>query len=664
MVVSVKNQIILLNDIESKYQVNELKCILEKININTWFRSTNCEDDNSECRPSWYHDLTNERNLREDEFIKSLDEIEKSSLVIFFITNKFLSSKTFKKQCECAKSFKKVILTVKMENIDEKLLENVPIDMNELTVFEMPKIDKSMLVEIQNGNILDDNKIDDDSTYDDEYDQQRSKNRISNTSLLQKIIIKKPDDNLKHLLMFVLRVFGSDHHLKYNDEGLFIEPLNYEQQEKDIFKGPIKSFRLKKECATTHKSSIKQLIDIESKNELIIIDYTEHFYIYSRDSFIFQKTIDLNSGKNKDFYFRLSIEHYFWIDHLNQLCGANYKEFYLFDKDFQVNETRKNILSHCNCMVYSKVNKKIYAAKAKREEFIYSILKWDANLTLEVIQRTYIPCCAEFTIKIYQDYIYLFDGRNYVHILDLNLTYIGIIGQGILKNPSQIITDANNSNYIIFQSNNNVWSMKENFFSVFCVHNFQYVGSFKRPMYREKCIFNNKLLMTFVDSYEHQKCATKSDLYTQDSKVVQKFDYNVEYRLFDNKPIINTNFQLNIEDKFICKANSAYPHLYKNPYILPCGNSACLDCIYENYNILTNSYKCNLDTCKEKHQLIRNYLNPNEKFNKVFDDSLAEIFKHFKECGDILYDEYDIEKNGKVYKPIAISYSIMYSGLF
>ena len=643
MKIPIKNQIILLNDTDSTNQVYELKHIFEKINIKTWYKQTNLEDEHHYYRPRRsYHDLANERNLIEDEFIKSLDEIEKSSLVIFFITNKFLSSTKFEKQLKCAKSFKKVILTVKMENIDEKLLENVPIDMNELTVFEMPKIDKSMLVEKPNKNIQDDDEVDDASTDDEEIYQQRPRKKISNS--LQKIIIKKPDDNLKHLLMLVLRVFGSDHHLKFNDEGLYIEPLNYKKQKEITYTGPIKSFKLKNKCETAHQYYIKQLIDIESKCEVLVIN-NDHFYVYNRDSFILQKAIDMNIGRNKDHSVN-NIAYFFWIDHLNQLLGVNYKEIYFFDKDFQVTETRhrNNIFDNCNCLIYSKVNKKVYGASAKREECIYSIIKWDENLNQESNQRTNIPCCADFKIKIYQDYIYLFDSRNYVHILDLNLTYVGIVGQGILQNPpSQLITDANNSNYIIIQSNKDCSLMNQNFFHVFCVHNFQYVGSFKRPGYEEECMFNNKLLVTFVDSDKSQKLYSIDD-YKKRSNKILKFAYNVEYRFFDNKPIINSNFQLNIEDKFICKANTAYPHLYKNPYILPCGNSACLDCIYENYNILTNSYKCNLDTCKEKHRLIR-HLERNEKFNKILEDNLADIFKNFKEYGDKLY-EYDIEQNG------------------
>ena len=233
-----------------------------------------------------------------------------------------------------------------------------------------------------------------------------------------------------------------------------------------------------------HKFSIINLVDIESKNELILIDNTEHFYIYSRDSFVLQRVIDMKSGKNKE-YCVDNISEYFWIDHLNQLCGADKENFYLFDKDFQVSETRtQNVCySHCHSMIYSKINKKVYAAVAQRGKVFYSLLKWDENLNQESYILTFFSYCkSSFTIKNYQDFIYFFD-RNYVHILDLSLNYIGIIGQDILKNPSQLIADANNSNYIIIQA--------ENFFFVFSVHNFQYVGSFKRSIYYfEKCIFN------------------------------------------------------------------------------------------------------------------------------------------------------------------------------
>ena len=61
-----------------------------------------------------------------------------------------------------------------------------------------------------------------------------------------------------------------------------------------------------------------------------------------------------------------------------------------------------------------------------------------------------------------------------------------------------------------------------------------------------------------------------------------------------------------IDDKmFYCQLNSLYkePHLYSNPYLLPCGNSACLDCIHNDYNIYKGTFKCNFDSCHQEHKL-------------------------------------------------------------
>ena len=57
-----------------------------------------------------------------------------------------------------------------------------------------------------------------------------------------------------------------------------------------------------------------------------------------------------------------------------------------------------------------------------------------------------------------------------------------------------------------------------------------------------------------------------------------------------------------LDPLYVCKLNPFSTHLYVNPYLLPCGNSACYNCICENFNIVKNTLKCNFDTCSQEHR--------------------------------------------------------------
>jgi hypothetical protein len=57
------------------------------------------------------------------------------------------------------------------------------------------------------------------------------------------------------------------------------------------------------------------------------------------------------------------------------------------------------------------------------------------------------------------------------------------------------------------------------------------------------------------------------------------------------------------DSKYICKINPLKPHLYQDPYLLPCGNSACLDCIDKHFNIYLNELVCNFESCQKSHRL-------------------------------------------------------------
>ena len=58
--------------------------------------------------------------------------------------------------------------------------------------------------------------------------------------------------------------------------------------------------------------------------------------------------------------------------------------------------------------------------------------------------------------------------------------------------------------------------------------------------------------------------------------------------------------------EYICKLNAYPQHLLKNPYLLPCGSLACLECIYENYNLYLNKFTC--AACRGEHDNLKSEL--------------------------------------------------------
>ncbi len=65
-----------------------------------------------------------------------------------------------------------------------------------------------------------------------------------------------------------------------------------------------------------------------------------------------------------------------------------------------------------------------------------------------------------------------------------------------------------------------------------------------------------------------------------------------------------------------CKINPfKQTHLLSNPYLLPCGYSACLDCINSHYNIFKRIFICPM--CKQEHNL---------KFNQLKASDIGLLF--------------------------------------
>ena len=104
------------------------------------------------------------------------------------------------------------------------------------------------------------------------------------------------------------------------------------------------------------------------------------------------------------------------------------------------------------------------------------------------------------------------------------------------------------------------------------------------------------------------------------------------------------NESVSIDDEMLCKMNKNKSHLYSNPYLLECGNSACFDCIINSYNIVTGCFKCDFASCQQEHKLPRE-LKSNNNFKILMAERCEIIFKEMISKGNTYIGRLD-EKKG------------------
>jgi hypothetical protein len=90
---------------------------------------------------------------------------------------------------------------------------------------------------------------------------------------------------------------------------------------------------------------------------------------------------------------------------------------------------------------------------------------------------------------------------------------------------------------------------------------------------------------------------------------------------------------------YSCNSNNLLKpcHLYSKPYILPCGNSVCLDYIYLNYNLYRYKFKCNFENCREEHQLNKK-LKRNDELIDSINQNLGDLLEALIEKGKTTTD--------------------------
>ncbi len=157
--------------------------------------------------------------------------------------------------------------------------------------------------------------------------------------------------------------------------------------------------------------------------------------------------------------------------------------------------------------------------------------------------------------------------------------------------------------------------------------NFEYICNICEPENITSIKHTNlcdNLLILFVD--RTYTCEDEDDIYINDimtHSLVGRCKRNFSKFNIKNKFILGNSFSLSniLPSEYICKLNKFIFHLKYKPFKLPCGNSACWNCICDHINLITGTIKCNFSgSCLENHTLTKNLEIHNETTLKMKND--------------------------------------------
>ena len=273
-----------------------------------------------------------------------------------------------------------------------------------------------------------------------------------------------------------------------------------------------------------------------------------------------------------------------------------------------------------------------------RDGVIYNNEDWSGG-------SVFLHCTSQTTLISY------FLTTSFVFLFDEKLKFIRIFEMGSTKSLPNIFFD--DMRFIISEivafSNHIVilwtkWS--EDFYSKIGVFSldFEHICNIFEPKnvtsIKHTNLYDN-LLLLFVD--RKYTCEYEDDIYIYDimtHSLVGRCKRNFSKFNNKNKFILNNSFPFSniLPSEYICKLNKFNFHLKYKPFKLPCGNSACWNCICDHINLITGTIKCNfIGSCLENHILTKNLEIDNETTSKMKNDC-EKISKFYLNEGQRVVD--------------------------
>jgi hypothetical protein len=331
-----------------------------------------------------------------------------------------------------------------------------------------------------------------------------------------------------------------------------------------------------------------------------------HLSVFNRDTFKLIKEIEILD-------IRSQIEGLCYNKYLNRYCLLLCNELYIMDSDFQ-SLTYKNSFKFKICdkfIGYEEISQNIYLASFDAKYDAYDA--YDANFIDEMV----------FTIHVYD--------KNLVFIRDIKpegsnplsgdiVTKLDYFSIKLINNLLYV-----NSEHVIFVYDSEVKLIKKIEMPFeFCIHKL-----FSDPKIRnyafcistsnELRIFNTFNYKFYGLKYVINKMGFQYEMFCVINKylITGRDIFHVE--VHDIGLIIGESFDCCNVNRYICKIASNRQHLLMDPYLLPCGNLACLECIYGNFDIYRNYFFC--FACNVEHNISNNEF----KRSAIIEDNLKSI---------------------------------------
>ena len=405
------------------------------------------------------------------------------------------------------------------------------------------------------------------------------------------IMFLEPVEPVKHDIIFNSNQLSVIKMYKTNEDTFDIHRINYliksTQQSIDDENTLIECFVYTKIIKKTWENYYDffrvQFLDLKESNHLLMLSKYA-IYIYDRRNMKYKKKVFIN--------FENSLQSICFINSLRQICFVTFDEVYLMDLSYT---GMHRILKGKQCsefsfICYSQKKNSIYIYDEhvnKVNEYECVNFKQIKEVALQRSQNHELK-----SMKIVNNLLCLLD-NDCLLIYDLDICFvIKLVCKGILD-PIALLNHDKFDNYVfIVDTSRNV--------KIFNLNNFKYCGVAN---------LNNEIIDSKVSSII---CA--DNLLIQTSNEIHVF--KIKFSSIKNCMVVN--------EKYFCKLNPLKQHLLLNPFVLsPCGNIACLECIYKYYNLVTNNVLCPFSSCINSN--LKHFLTNNMEKSSLIDSNIDKI---------------------------------------
>jgi hypothetical protein len=282
------------------------------------------------------------------------------------------------------------------------------------------------------------------------------------------------------------------------------------------------------------------------------------------------------------------------IDHTEQLLfsGTNRvslsRKINLYSKNgvFQRTIEPDFKVSHIYSFGYSKTSKTVFAIVSEKD-YRYSSGPRDIIKFTENFQCAEMMPIKGYKERVHDNYVYTVEATKLL-VYDLNFKLLTSID--VIDNIDILIIDPKQNDIVILKSYRNI--------RILNTKNLEIICSYKYEL--EYGAIFNKMFIFGHNTSDNLKTYT-----------FHKISFN------------ESSIQI-ADEQYTCTMNQFKTHLLLNPYLLPCGHSVCLECIYENYNIYNKILKCN--SCHQEYKLPQR-LEKNEKITENLNELGQELIK-------------------------------------